>query len=108
LGIVVMAALADRVSMQIAGKPAARSASCSQVVSGHASRPTRSRGRPSPVRAAMKAEGSLAARNSLIVRLVDETDRGLFQGDVESGKGRHGCSFLMLWRSTLDHDLASR
>ena len=41
-------------------------------------------------------------------RLIDHADRGLFQGDVESGKVRHGCSFLMLWRSDVDHDLTSR
>lgn len=51
LGIVFIAALATRVSMQIAGRPAARRSSCSQAVSEQASRLMRSSGKPSSVRA---------------------------------------------------------
>jgi hypothetical protein len=71
--MVFIAALACRVSMQIAGKPACLSPSCSHAVNEHASRPTRSRGRPSFCKATMSASGSLIARTSFTMRPFSST-----------------------------------
>ena len=68
MGIVVIAALAWRVSMQIAGQPAARSSSWSQAVNEQASRPTRSSGTSILLSAAISASGSLGARISFTIR----------------------------------------
>lgn len=72
-GIVFMAALAWRVSMQIAGRPAARRPSCSHAVSEQASRPIRSRGSSSASSVETSASGSLAARTSLTIRPLAST-----------------------------------
>ena len=54
--------LAWRVSMQTVGTPAAVSASCSQVFSEQASRPTRSNAKPSVAKKLTRASGSLDTR----------------------------------------------
>ena len=63
-GIAPIAALAWRVSMQIAGMPASVSPACSQAVSEQASSPTRSIVIPHAPKKATSASGSLAARAS--------------------------------------------
>jgi hypothetical protein len=66
-GMVFIAALARRVSMQIAGQPASLSPSCNHAVSEQASIPTRASGRSSRFRASCKASGALSARSSFTI-----------------------------------------
>jgi len=63
-GIAPIAALAWRVSMQIAGMPASVSPVCSHAVSEQASRPTRSISIPDALKNATSTSGSLVARAS--------------------------------------------
>jgi hypothetical protein len=84
-GMVFIAALACRVSMQIAGQPASVSPSCSHAVSEQASIPTRSSGRPSRFKASSKASGSLAARISLTsAPLASTTQIAVSSNDTSS------------------------
>ena len=59
--------------MQIAGSPAADSPGCSQAVSEHASRPTRSIFIPHAPKNATSASGSLATRASRTMRPASST-----------------------------------
>jgi hypothetical protein len=109
-GIVFIAALACRVSMQIAGRPASLSSSCSQAVSEQASRPRRSRARPSPRRTVTSASGSLADRASLTMRPVSSTTQMAVSSKDTSNPAKYfmAAPARCLWRFDIDHVLTSR
>src|SRR5690606_37034338 len=110
LGIVFIAALACRVSMQIAASPSARSPSCSHAVSEQASSPIRSSGRSTSRKASLNAPGSLAARASFKIRPLSSTT----QIEVSSKDTSSPAKYVMaapsrcLWRFHIDHVLTSR
>jgi hypothetical protein len=80
LGIVFIAALASRVSIQTAGRPGVRSSSCSHAVSEHASRPDAFQGKAEPRQSGYERL-RLAGDSQLFQEpciLIDHVDRGLF------------------------------
>jgi hypothetical protein len=89
VGLLTATPFIRRVSMQIAGNPAARSSVCSQSERGPASSPTRVIVNPVATSHRTRSSGSDAAFGDDNSILVNDTDSGLVERDIQAGEILH-------------------